>query len=84
MIEERPAFTVDPDNPGSDVLGATAAALAATSAVFLPLNREYAGLCLQVRGLHLDPCTSDLPLAAVTELPQKSPSLEGEGDCCLH
>ncbi len=46
MIEERPAFTVDPQNPGTDVLAATAAALAATSAAFLPLNREYAGLCL--------------------------------------
>ena len=50
MIEERPAFAVDPSNPGTDVVAAAAAALAATSAAFLPINREYAGLCLQVRG----------------------------------
>jgi hypothetical protein len=50
MVEERPAYVVDPSNPGTDVVAAAAAALAATSAAFLPINREYAGLCMQVGG----------------------------------
>ena len=34
MVGSRPAFKVDPSNPGSDVAGETAAALAAASIVF--------------------------------------------------
>jgi hypothetical protein len=44
---ERPAFYVDPSMPGTDVIAAASAALAAASMAFSPLNREYAGALLK-------------------------------------
>ena len=38
----RPAFVVNNSRPGSDLLGSTAAALAASSLVFRPVNSSYA------------------------------------------
>ncbi len=79
MFEERPAYAVDPSNPGTDVVAAAAAALAATSAAFLPINREYAGLCMQVGAAGEVHCCraarllhSTMPRTAVTA-----------GCCCL-
>lgn len=39
---ERPAFKVDPQNPGSDIAGEAAAALAAASIVFRESDSDYA------------------------------------------
>ncbi len=44
---ERPAFYVDPSMPGTDVVAAASAALAAASMAFSPQNREYAGALLK-------------------------------------
>nr|AXQ39832.1 beta-1,4-endoglucanase [Diploptera punctata] len=41
MVTDRPAFKIDEDNPGSDLAGETAAALAATSIVFKTVNATY-------------------------------------------
>lgn len=38
----RPPFDVDQNNPGSDLLGQTAAALAAISIIFEKTDPEYA------------------------------------------
>ncbi|NEZ58644.1 glycoside hydrolase family 9 protein [Adonisia turfae] len=42
MTMERPAYKVDSNNPGSDLAGETAAALAAASIVFKSTNANYA------------------------------------------
>jgi hypothetical protein len=46
MTTPRRAYKVDENNPGSDVAGETAAALAAASIVFRKTNPHYAGLLL--------------------------------------
>ena len=38
----RPSYVVNNSRPGSDLLGSTAAALAASSVVFQPVNSSYA------------------------------------------
>ena len=38
---KRPSFKIDQDNPGSDLAGETAAALAAASIVFRDVDLEY-------------------------------------------
>ncbi|XP_043788423.1 endoglucanase E-4-like [Apis laboriosa] len=43
----RPAYKIDPDHPGSDLAGETAAALAASSIVFRNYNPEYSANCLK-------------------------------------
>ncbi|KAG7197626.1 hypothetical protein KM043_013407 [Ampulex compressa] len=43
----RPAYKIDPEHPGSDLAGETAAALAATSIVFRSTNPEYSSQCLK-------------------------------------
>ncbi|MFP4698115.1 MAG: glycoside hydrolase family 9 protein [Eubacteriales bacterium] len=47
MQMDRPAHKVTKDNPGSCVVGGTAAALAAASIVFADSDPEYAELCLK-------------------------------------
>ncbi len=42
MTMQRPAFKIDPSNPGSDLAGESAAALAAASMVFQSSNKNYA------------------------------------------
>ncbi|NET47406.1 MAG: glycosyl hydrolase family 9 [Merismopedia sp. SIO2A8] len=42
MEIDRPAFKIDPQNPGSDLAGETAAALAAASMVFRESDPDYA------------------------------------------
>lgn len=42
----RPAFKIDRQNPGSDLAGEAAAALAAASTIFRPTNRAYANRLL--------------------------------------
>ncbi|KQJ98284.2 endoglucanase 21 [Brachypodium distachyon] len=46
MTTSRQAYKVDRDNPGSDLVGETAAALAAASMVFRRTNRHYAQVLL--------------------------------------
>jgi len=46
MTTSRRAYKVDADNPGSDVAGETAAALAAASMVFRRTNPHYSQLLL--------------------------------------
>lgn len=46
MTMERPAYKVDSNNPGSDLAGETAAALAAASIVFKSTNANYADTLL--------------------------------------
>jgi hypothetical protein len=46
MTTSRQAYKVDRENPGSDVAGETAAALAAASMVFRKSNPHYAHLLL--------------------------------------
>jgi hypothetical protein len=46
MTTPRRAYKVDENNPGSDVAGETAAALAAASIVIRKTNPHYAGLLL--------------------------------------
>ncbi|KAK4020891.1 endoglucanase E-4-like [Daphnia magna] len=42
----RPAFSISPNAPGSDLAGETAAALAAASIVFSSVDRGYSSRCL--------------------------------------
>ncbi|XP_006813667.1 uncharacterized protein LOC100373202 [Saccoglossus kowalevskii] len=46
MTMDRPAFRINSTSPGSDVAGATAAALAASSMVFADTDPDYAALLL--------------------------------------
>ncbi|CAL5088463.1 unnamed protein product [Urochloa decumbens] len=46
MTTSRQAYRIDPDNPGSDLAGETAAALAAASIVFRRSNPHYSHLLL--------------------------------------
>ncbi|KAL2742032.1 endoglucanase E-4-like isoform X2 [Vespula maculifrons] len=43
----RPAYKIDPDHPGSDLAGETAAALAASSIVFKNVDPNYSERCLK-------------------------------------
>lgn len=43
----RPAYKIDPEHPGSDLAGETAAALAASSIVFKWVDPEYSAKCLK-------------------------------------
>jgi endoglucanase len=47
MSTSRQAFRIDPQNPGSDLAGETAAAMAAASLVFRSTYPGYANLLLQ-------------------------------------
>ena len=47
MQMERPSFKVDMSNPGSTVVGETAAAMAAASIIFEPTDPAYAATLLQ-------------------------------------
>ncbi|KAL5571221.1 hypothetical protein UlMin_020818 [Ulmus minor] len=47
MTTSRQAYKIDPDNPGSDLAGETAAAMAAASIVFKSTNPHYSHLLLQ-------------------------------------
>jgi len=47
MTMERPAFKIDPQNPGSDLAGEAAASLAAASIVFRGVDEAYADTLLQ-------------------------------------
>lgn len=42
MTTDRQAYKIDPSNPGSDLAGETAAAMAAASVVFRHSNPAYA------------------------------------------
>lgn len=46
MTTSRQAYKIDKDNPGSDLAGETAAAMAAASIVFKELNPHYSHLLL--------------------------------------
>ncbi|XP_052205112.1 endoglucanase 5 [Diospyros lotus] len=46
MTTPRTAYKLDPSNPGSDLAGETAAALAAASLAFHPYNSSYSNLLL--------------------------------------
>ncbi|KAH0987552.1 hypothetical protein GBA52_014729 [Prunus armeniaca] len=46
MTTSRQAYKVDENNPGSDIAGETAAAMAAAAIVFRKTNRHYSGLLL--------------------------------------
>jgi endoglucanase len=52
----RTAYKVDMDNPGSDLAGETAAALAASSIVFQKTDPEYAERLLN-KALEVSYCT---------------------------
>ncbi|XP_012224814.1 endoglucanase E-4-like [Linepithema humile] len=43
----RPAYKIDPEHPGSDLAGETAAALAASSIVFRSIDPAYSAECLK-------------------------------------
>ncbi|XP_019884179.2 endoglucanase 10 [Camponotus floridanus] len=43
----RPAYKINPEHPGSDVAGETAAALAVSSIVFKKVDPEYSAKCLK-------------------------------------
>jgi hypothetical protein len=47
MSTSRQAFRIDPQNPGSDLAGETAAAMAAASLVFRNTYPGYANLLLE-------------------------------------
>ncbi|RXG50783.1 Endoglucanase 1 [Armadillidium vulgare] len=47
MTEERPSAKIDANNPGSDLAGETAAALAAASIVFSSVDSSFSSSCLQ-------------------------------------
>lgn len=47
MTTSRTAYKLDSSNPGSDLAGETAAALAASSLAFRPYNSSYSQLLLQ-------------------------------------
>jgi len=46
LMPQRPSAKIDSANPGSDLAGEAAAALAAASMVFMPTNPGYADTCL--------------------------------------
>ncbi|CAI9773762.1 unnamed protein product [Fraxinus pennsylvanica] len=46
MTTSRMGYKLDPEHPGSDLAGETAAALAAASLAFKPYNSSYSGLLL--------------------------------------
>ncbi|XP_059635973.1 endoglucanase 5 [Cornus florida] len=46
MTTPRTAYKIDPNNPGSDLAGETAAAMAAASLAFRPYNSSYSDLLL--------------------------------------
>lgn len=46
MTTSRQAYKVDENNPGSDIAGETAAAMAAAAIVFRKTNPHYSGLLL--------------------------------------
>lgn len=46
MNESRPAYVINSTAPGSDVLGSTAAALAASSLVFKASDSNYSAILL--------------------------------------
>lgn len=46
MTTDRRAYRIDPSNPGSDLAGETAAAMAAASLVFRHSNPAYANTLL--------------------------------------
>jgi Glycosyl hydrolase family 9 len=46
MTTSRQAYKIDKNNPGSDLAGETAAAMAAASIVFKELNPHYSHLLL--------------------------------------
>lgn len=46
MTTDRRAYRIDPSNPGSDLAGETAAAMAAASLVFRRSNPAYANTLL--------------------------------------
>ena len=46
MTTDRKAYRIDPSNPGSDLAGETAAAMAAASIVFRRSNPAYSRLLL--------------------------------------
>lgn len=46
MTTPRTAYKLDPEHPGSDLAGETAAALAAASLAFKPYNSSYSALLL--------------------------------------
>lgn len=47
MTTDRHAYKIDPSNPGSDLAGETAAAMAAASIVFRRSNPAYASELLR-------------------------------------
>jgi len=47
MTTDRHAYKIDPSNPGSDLAGETAAAMAAASIVFRRSNPAYAAELLR-------------------------------------
>ena len=47
MTTDRHAYKIDPSNPGSDLAGETAAAMAAASIVFRHSNPSYAKVLLR-------------------------------------
>jgi endoglucanase len=52
-MPQRPSAKIDSANPGSDLAGEAAAALAAAAIVFMPTNSAYADTCLtQARQLY--------------------------------
>lgn len=62
MTMPRPSFDVDQNNPGSDLLGQTAAALAAISIAFETIDAPYA-LKLEAHARDLYACVPSLPHA---------------------
>lgn len=47
MDMKRPAYKIDKDNPGSEVAGETAAAMAAVSIIFRDIDIEYSKILLR-------------------------------------
>lgn len=52
MTTPRPSFRIDDDNPGSDLAAETAAAFAAASLAFRPVDAAYASQ-LQTHAIHV-------------------------------
>lgn len=59
MDTRRTVYKIDRNNPGSDVAGETAAALAAASIVFRSRDPPYSKLLLN-RAVRVRPCHTDL------------------------
>lgn len=75
MTTDRRAYKIDPSNPGSDLAGETAAAMAAASIVFHRSNPSYATeLLSHAQQVHLSPSLS---------LPQKKKPLHRTPPLCL-